>query len=745
MSTKRPTDGLPEQIGIHKPDQKPTTGFMRSYGRWTTFLRETFPPGDNPAVSYPPEDPGTFIRQRFLTAPALHRAMTQELLTSLREMEGQGNTVHGKGIYPHQKAHIIWAALALCDGPDSPYSLLIRGAPGTGKTLTEGVLMQAAIRLQLRGMLDGIVAYATAKPYHLEQQARGRTASRQRLLRAPPFGLGDPEIKALRADCNALLPGIDAFFPLPLWKTFMAEAAPAPKDVKRRLRESLESAGKLAAFRTAVADPDAALAALSMVIAGQRTTIRIPGQKPEFLDLPRAEVSEDEPAAYGGDAAFGIPSGYPVMARASLDQKAAAETDPRVLLTTASSFTSVMQRRHMEDVLRRIRIVFNDEARGTGALTFESPVTEAGATERPLVIAVTGRDRGRPFDRRSPEHTFIESVNLGVLPDIGVDVFPSAREAHYPPESEKGLAQLLDAHFDTLQLPAAVNLKQPRDCNTLFVVHARLVERVKQELRERYAKANPKAIVHGFVGTERDRERLQLWFVADRDGPNVLVAAAANVADALDFPNIENVTIGTRVSPELLFRLTGRLTHSARPYRGYLRQQQSDGSSLTATPFHDLPHGLPLDLQNGFRWVPLQALLSVSAYQKDATLVATRKPPFMTREVPAGVGRKAAVHAITHAGSETLLPPNLKSGGSQSAPTKTVAIETSVEPTELLVEQWVEARLPMGDPRRALYYQFRASIFLAARDAFKAKRDIWTGIMDKLAALQQKYGSSAAG
>ena len=139
-------------------DRVPTPAFASLYRKLTSFLAEVFPPSDNPQSLYPPLSAKEFVSRRFAPAPEFHRQLGQELWTLLRQISQDERQLNRKRLYDHQFAHLIWVAASLTDGPDSPTSFFIQGAPGTGKTLTLGVLIQACVRLQQRQLMPGKIA-----------------------------------------------------------------------------------------------------------------------------------------------------------------------------------------------------------------------------------------------------------------------------------------------------------------------------------------------------------------------------------------------------------------------------------------------------------------------------------------------------------------------------------------------------------------------------------------------------------
>jgi len=119
---------------------------------------------------------------------------------------------------------LIWIAATLTSGPNSPTSFFIQGAPGTGKTLTLGVLMQACIRLQTRGLLTEKIAYCTAKPYHLSDKIRGKVMGHRRILRTPPYAPTAKDINRHRLGlCRMDDKFMKKYFPKAAWNRLFAQ------------------------------------------------------------------------------------------------------------------------------------------------------------------------------------------------------------------------------------------------------------------------------------------------------------------------------------------------------------------------------------------------------------------------------------------------------------------------------------------------------------------------------------------
>ena len=604
----------------------PTPSFAALYRKLTGFLAEVFPPAENPHSLYPPASAGDFVSQRFARAPEFQRHLARELWTLLREISRDGRQVNGKTLYDHQFAHLIWIAATLTNGQDSPTSVFIHGAPGTGKTLTLGVLMQACIRLQTRGLMTEKIAYCTAKPYHLSDKVYGKGMGQRRVLRTPPYSPTAKDINRRRlALCRMDDEFMKNYFPRTAWTKLFARR-PSTDDVAHRV---IEDYFRDAGLRVDTSD-EPMLANVVKVLASLATTVRGPSGSTELLAFSPIPDAAQQIASHTGDAAFAIPPGYPVFARESIGISTATRRDARVILEPATVFTSVQQiERYRDELHRHVQVILCDEAQRRQPLAFQEPVISAGAKHVPLVFAAGSQWYGKAWDCRSPTHSFPESIRRGILPDLGVRLFPSAHEAHYPAETEESLRQLLKLLFQPLNTFEEFGLPQPYDVNTLVVVHGRLVDPVVEQLRKAYGERNLEATVRPFHGDEEDREALQIWFDDTAGaGPNVLVSSAAIVKESLDLLSLRHLVVGARVSTDVLYHLIGRLVHGRGQHndadRLLLTLQQFANSNLAATPFVALDHGEALP-DDGFTWINGHALMSTRAFQRDARRLRERR------------------------------------------------------------------------------------------------------------------------
>jgi hypothetical protein len=570
----------------------PTPTFAAVYRRLTSLLAEVFPPSENPQSLYPPLSAQEFVSERFSTAPKFHRDFSCELWTLLCEISRDERKVNGKTLHDHQFAHLIWIACSLTNGKDSPTSFFIQGAPGTGKMLTLGVLMQTSIRLQTRKLMIGKIAYCTAKPYHLSDKVRGKGMGQRRVLRTPPYTPSEKDINRRRlALCRMDKEFMKRFFPRKAWNALFANRPSTEDDARHLIHDYFQENG----LHVSETD-EAMLTSVVKVLASVATMVRGPFRSTELLTLPPLPDVSLQFASHTGDAAFAIPSDYPVFARETVGVSTASRGEARVVLEPALMFTSVrLIERYREELHRHVQVILCDEAQRRQPLAFQEPVVSAGAQNVPVVFAAGSQWYGKSWDCRSPVHSFPESIRRGILPDIGVRLFPAAETVHFPAETEEAVDQLLRVSFQPLDSFREFSLPQPCDVNTLFVVHSHLVDSVVERLRLAYAEQSRSATVRPFHGNEEDREALQIWFDTEGEGSNVLVSSAAIVKESLDLLSIRHLVVGTKVSADVLYHLIGRLAHGRgrinRTDRMLITLQQFADSNLGATPFVAVDHG----------------------------------------------------------------------------------------------------------------------------------------------------------
>ena len=727
----------------------PTPAFASLYRKLACFLAKVFPPSENPQSLYPPLSAEEFVSRRFATAPEFHRHLAQELWTLLREISGDKRQVNLKKLYDHQLAHLIWAAASLTDGPTSPTSFFIQGAPGTGKTLTLGVLMQACIRLQQRQLMKGKIAYCTAKPYHLSDKVRGKGMGHRRVLRTPPYTLSEKDINRRRlALCRMDKQFMQTFFPRKAWNALFVKRPATEDEACRVIDDYFQDAG----LSAAEADTEM-LANVVKVVASLATTVRGPSGATELLTLPPVPNVTQQIESHTGDAAFAIPPDYPVFARENIGISTATRGEARVVLEPALMFTSVRQiERYQEELHRHVQVILCDEAQRRQPLAFQEPVVSAGAEQVPLLFAAGSQWYGKAWNRRSPMHSFPESIRRGILPDLGVRIFPSAQALHFPSETEEAVEQLIKLFFQPLSNFKELGLPQPYDVNTLVVVHGRLVDPMVERLRQAYVTRGASATVRPFHGNEEDREALQIWFDTEGEGPHVLVSSAAIVKESLDLLSLRHLAVGAKVSADVLYHLIGRLAHGRslrnKTDRMLVTLQQFANSNLAATPFLALDHGQTFS-DEGFTWINGHALMSARAFQQDKRRLARKKRTQDRVEVPSHGRRKRG------------MPPPIKmASGTSLLPGKNgqVIDPTVREYTNPLISK--RALVPIaqetydpkkGPPSKELTRMWAAecdglavfdnypSIMLAVEEAHDSGSDPRHALEQKLAHLRERY------
>ena len=725
----------------------PTPTFASLYRKLTSLLVEVFPPAENPQSVYPPSSAREFVSQRFSGAPEFHRHLASELWTLLREISDGGRKVNKKTLHDHQFAHLIWVACSLTHGKKSPTSFFIQGAPGTGKTLTLGVLMQACIRLQTRNLMNGKIAYCTAKPYHLSDKVRGKGMGHRHVLRTPPYTLTEKDINRRRLALCRMDPAfMKSFFPKKSWNALFAKRPSTQDQARHIVMEYFDHAG------LCVPKSDETMLANAVkVLASVATTVRGPFRSTELLTLPPLPDVTLQVASHTGDAAFAIPPDYPIFARENIGISTASRGEAQVVLEPALMFTSARQiERYRSELHRHVEVILCDEAQRKQPLTFQEPVVSAGAKRAPIVFAVGSRWYDKAWDRRSPVHSFPESIRRGILPDLGVRIFPSAEKVHFPAETEEAVNQLLEAFFQPLDSFQQFKLPQPFEVNTLVVVHHHLVDTVVERLRQEYSKRDAAATVRPFHGNEEDREALQIWFDMDCDGPNILVSTAAIVKESLDLLSLRHLVVGAKVSTDVQYHLIGRLAHGRgrrnKTDRMLITLQQFADSNLEATPFIALDHGQHFP-DDGFTWINGHALMSTRAFQRDSRRLKGRKQDSV--KVPSHSRRKRGVPPPIKMAPGTSLLPGRNGQVIDPAARRNTTSQTS---RLALVPVTRETYDPdTGPPSRLLARNWAAecgglvifdtypSIMLVVEEAHKNRCNPRQALEQKIARLRERY------
>ncbi len=651
MQKKGPTTALPPLLELGTP-QKPSSHLKDLYGRELAHAKDVFDPTEYPEMESIPESANQFLRGMDDTRD-VQRILVHEALTNLDVLGKRNFKTNGKIMHPHQRAHAFWSATTLGGGKEAPNSVLLRGAPGTGKTLELGQWMQAGVHAQIRELLPkGVIAYLTQRPFHLVQQTRGYGMARKRLLRTPGFTLADKEIDALYRECKKMIPGMCSVLTKGEWQELFSSMPESEADARSRIQLLLHRKGALQKM-TEQEGFVAEETQLIKLLLGSAATVQGISQKTELVDLPEFAEGDDVQASFGGDAAFALPDNYPVLAKERWGMNAKIdEASPKVLLLPAAAFTSVIQREKLQAILKNVVLILLDEAGNWHPSMFENPVQEAKG-KKPVVIAATATDQGKQWQARSPEHSVSTSVENGVLPDVGVDIFPSQQELHYPRESMQALSQLVSHHFEELPLMKRLKLQQPSEGNGLIVVHASATRECAAMLQKEHdkRKTGGKVFCLDSKTPQQDKEKLLLWLGSNTTHPKTLVGNPASLATALDLPNIWNVTLGTNVSETLMTQILGRALHSAGD-RVLFRQQQFADSKLSTTPFAELEHTVKLPEEGGFRWVPGHALMSKKAHEKDKGELK-KSPAIPSREVPPAIRSAKKTEEVVTIGKGT--------------------------------------------------------------------------------------------
>ncbi len=634
----------PERIELpERPDLINGTNvsglFADSLVRWRADIADVFNPDKNEHATWPPEDPRRLF-EYFSSRPKLAVEMALELSTMILEIEREDGVFLEKKTYAHQLAHLKWLALSLLrDGT----TYLIEGAPGTGKTLVLGSIMAAATRLQMRGLMNDAVMYATHKPFILAQQTFNAHDRRLRLIQPP-----DPTCIRQEVSYIQKLVGSETLFPRNVWRDMRKERHTrdaALRAIETHLRASPEGQDVLST-KSELLDP------IVRLMTGDAVLVYDVDADMMHLPLSPAEVTDDETVGYySGDIGRGIPRSYVdqqlVASRKGADvhgvkldctKNGQSLDGVRVVLTTAPTILMRGMRHSIQDILGRTGIIIVDEGRNA-ATAFQDAVREAsGKKEKPLVFAASALSTtnglaSRPYaDSYSPRLTIAAAMEPGpdghqVLPNIGVDMFPGRGNALYHSSTVEAVHQFVEAHFTDLPLPEREHLPQLYLCTSIIVVSgetlAETVRMLRQEYRNRGIAADvipfckhPEKSGAGNTQYPYSERVLQAMMDSPEESADrrvrVMVAGPDSIKDALSIPTLQNVTVATAkgISKNVLLRILGRLQHSNKhraagpAHRVYFRQGLYQDTKAEETVFQLLGEHTGSSMQ----WVPLQIL-----------------------------------------------------------------------------------------------------------------------------------------
>lgn len=650
-----------EYVPLPLADLQAKQPLRHEYTRWNGELRDIFPPAEHPGCVYPPN--GKHGVEQFIAtvrrAPELQQLLTRGFISEVRGIERCDHIVNRKELYNHQWGQILHCMLTL----HSAYSYIFRGEAGSGKTLNLRVVRNACLHVQRAEELEGNILYATGKQYYLGQQTLGHDARERVLLNAADA----KHAQKLYTTARSLLgKNLSAFFPLETWKTLFQDGPLPYEEAHRALRTSLEKRGCFKAFAaTELPDGTDALRALACLISGTGLAVRGGGKmQPEFLEIlsPKTARARKNEVLGGGDMG-GLPRDIDVFSTYGWTSAELENRDPKVVQTTMNVFTNVLQLLKYQRILARNAVTIFDEGK-TGEQSARGPVEEAGG-KRIYVFAAGAHCDPEKWSLHSPQHTLDQLIEAGVLPPMGFDVFPGADETLFRSETEGAVRQLVEKHFEDLEILKGTRQPQPRFLNAVFIVHTALTRRVTDLLRARFRGSDVSAaIVHALDGkaNPKEKEALLDWFVHDRGAPNVLVLPPSIGRETLDLPNIGVLTIGFKTSsPVLLESAAKRSSHSmlqrifGPDFRTLVRQQLFSNSDPRFLLPRIMGHHALTD--QATPWIPGHCLASRRSYERDCR--RARRRAFATRLIPGITREDLWSFPLKAAASASLLPKTI--------------------------------------------------------------------------------------
>lgn len=560
-------------------------------------MRKAFSTEGMAHATWPLDHEPLAVFDQFDKRPILAKRMAEGMAGDVAEYERTGKLLEMIP-YAWQAGATKWLVSALLQGGTS---FLVEGGPGVGKTLILGVIVRAAIREQMAGILEGTVVIIFNKPYIIEQQSFNVADRRERLMEQECINL-DREL-VMQYSRAVFPPKIAALFSKDVWAALVsqnmsdrAEALAALEDMFRR--------GK---FERSISTYATELRDLAGLLVGDAYLIRDTDPRiPVVLRFSASKArSEGEvSASFSGDLMRGIPQEYvesgvvgTTVAGLNVGSKPVsklsdeARTNIRVLLTTQGSFDQTGMQ-GADDIIANADVIVIDEG-CRAASTYQARVTDLRRArgikegDPPLVFSASALREtngllSRPVaDAYAPSFGMLESMESDtdgrkIAPDIGLDVFPRDPSATlYRSASHETLQRIADIHFESCEIPDRLGMPQRYAMNTAVVVSLQAVADTVDILREGYENRGIKARVvpfslPGIFGKEKllRQQRILAW-VLDEDhqdeaeGPKIIVFAEGDFRDSLSIPTITNVLLATGKSMDArtLRRRIGRMCH----------------------------------------------------------------------------------------------------------------------------------------------------------------------------------------
>ncbi len=620
-----------EKAARRKTKQSPAE---RIYGELRAEIAAVFPDDNKAAWSYtdenfdvheidrPLDDYGDWYEKKFQGSDDFSKLFTRRLFLVWEELKQEKHIVNGDKLWEHQKALFAWAALNICTGSRLDMAnLLLRSPYGSGKSKVTGLLIRAFRDAQLDLMLlQGVDhkeiptgAFIGKRKEHVIQNAVGSQYAVLDIdhLERAEMNQYWKDLAAMYGEAFTALFDYPKNGGNPFYALFGSDdesgsnSGTADERLSRYFQQTGKTLGKL------TKDKREMLATVKGLMSGEIVLIlneeNVPVPVPSQL---REECREDGVRkGLTGDSAFALREGEHYRIKASDKHlspdrstytRDVNEEDPAQFAvvhgTALTKNTDTIRLDIRREIGERCRGMFLDEAGLLNSAVIGDSVTqlrEARAKENaaarpadeevsydPIVIGVTGQDKGVAGWQRSPTISESKMIELGLMKPIS---FVGIGDPKHPPSpgSEQAWAAYEKAMFEDEETATILGIDQPHEVDSVVVLKRERVHEYAKRIRLAHEDKNVpvQVFIYSSGAGNRKNEVLKAFKAPKKKGDprRVLVAEDKLIAEALTIPNAQCYDILDDVSDFDMDQIRGRLGHVR---ASGTKQQQAVGRTV---------------------------------------------------------------------------------------------------------------------------------------------------------------------
>lgn len=689
-----------ERVSRKRREQSPAE---KIYSELRGKIADVFPDDDKAAWSFkdenfdvheidrPFDDYGDWYEEKFQGSDDFSKLFTRRLFLVWEEMKKEKFIVNGDKLWEHQKALFAWAALNICTGSRLDMAnLLLRSPYGSGKSKVTGLLIRAFRDAQLDLMLlQGVDhkeiptgAFIGKRKEHVIQNAVG---SQYAVL----------DIDHLeRAEMNQYWKDLAAMYGETFTDLFMypknganpfyalfaneseGDSGTADERLSRYFKETGKSVGKITREKRAMLSTVKGLmnGEIVLILNEENVPVSVPAQLREEL------IEGDVSKGLTGDSAFALREGehYRIKAsdkhlspdRSTYTREVDEEDPAQFAVVHGTALTRNPDTIRLDirrEIGERCKGLFLDEAGllnpaviGDSVAQLREERAKADTVSlsldeevsyEPIVIGVTGQDKGVSGWQRSPTISESKMIELGLMKPIS---FVGIGDPKCAPSagSEQAWAAYENAMFEDYETAKILGIDQPHEVDSVVVLKRERVHEYAKRIRLAHEdrKLPVQVFIYSSGAGNRKNEVLKAFKAPKKKGDprRVLVAEDKLIAEALTIPNAQCYDILDVVSDFDMDQIRGRLGHVRST--GSKREQASSRTVIRQQWLHKGrdPYVRTAVRKQGYelpdedaKWRPMDSMIDRASHEKDAGRKELRRvKPLPIPDTPAARRRK---------------------------------------------------------------------------------------------------------